>query len=279
MNYTIQRFLQLYYEWRRNHQACIDEAEKLTNQIDTHHRNVNITHVGTSALGIFGGVASIVGLALIPVTFGASLGLTITGAVAGGVATASGSGASIADLVLRKKCRDKAKNAILEHEECAEEMRRIMHEVNDNATKVAECATEKIMRCLSGPSNRDNGECFRHRIAIPAKIIISIIDIRKVIKAARALHLLRGGAELDTVCKASCYSARVVSNITSEGACASKVALTTTGKVFTKAGYVFSGIGILIDGVTMAESIYSLGKGSTTSVSEKLREAIAQMQK
>ena len=67
--------------------------------------------------------------------------------------------------------------------------------------------------------------------------------------------------------------------IVSPVGCASKVAPTTTGKLFAKAGYAFSGIGLLIDGVTIAASIYSLGKGSTTSASEILREEIAEMQK
>ena len=277
---TIHRYLQVYPEWRRNHQACISEAKNLADEMDNHHRNVNGAHIFTSVFGIGGGVASIVGLALIPVTFRTSLGLTIAGAAVGGLATVGGSGASAADLYLRKKCLDKAKNAILKHEKCAEEMRKIIDEVNDNATKVAECATEEIIRCLSGPSNRDDGERFRHGIAITAKIILLIDDIRKIFQAAKALHLHRTGAGLETVCRASCYSARVVTKITSEGARgASKVALTTTGRVFARAGYVFSGIGILIDGVTMAASIYSLGKGSTTSASEILREAITEMQK
>ncbi|XP_018117847.1 apolipoprotein L6 [Xenopus laevis] len=76
---------------------CVKELRSIADGIDLFHRNAIIAGVVGSSVGIAGGITTIVGLALAPVTFGASLIVTLVG---GGVATAggiTGAASSIAD--------------------------------------------------------------------------------------------------------------------------------------------------------------------------------------
>lgn len=84
----------------------ITELTTMADDLDKFHRGATIASVTGSSFGIAGGIMTIVGLALAPVTLGASLivsGVGIGVAVAGGV---TGAGASIADTVnIKKKCK------------------------------------------------------------------------------------------------------------------------------------------------------------------------------
>ncbi|XP_029294245.1 apolipoprotein L3-like [Cottoperca gobio] len=58
---------------------CLKELEENAVQLDRMHKGSKISSVAGSSVGAAGGVLSIIGLALIPVTAGASLILTMTG--------------------------------------------------------------------------------------------------------------------------------------------------------------------------------------------------------
>lgn len=85
---------------------CIIEMTTIADDLDKFHRGATIASVTGSSFGIAGGITTIVGLALAPVTLGISLivsGVGIGVAVAGGV---TGAGASIADTVnIKTKCK------------------------------------------------------------------------------------------------------------------------------------------------------------------------------
>ena len=67
-------------------------------------RSERIARITTSSAGIaLGGGLVILGLCLAPITFGASIGVTIAGGVVGGLASASGISAFIASKVLANK--------------------------------------------------------------------------------------------------------------------------------------------------------------------------------
>ncbi|XP_063297730.1 apolipoprotein L6-like [Pelobates fuscus] len=87
-------------------EQCITELRRIADDVDIFHKRVTITNIAGSSVGIVGGITTIVGLALAPVTFGASLIVTAVGI---GVATAgglTGAGASIADTFnIKQKCK------------------------------------------------------------------------------------------------------------------------------------------------------------------------------
>ncbi|XP_031758605.1 apolipoprotein L6 [Xenopus tropicalis] len=85
-------------------EKCVKELRSIADGIDTFHKKATIASVVGNSVGIVGRITTIAGIALAPVTFGASLTVTMAGA---GVSTAggiTGAASSIADTVnIRKK--------------------------------------------------------------------------------------------------------------------------------------------------------------------------------
>ncbi|CAC5416890.1 APOL [Mytilus coruscus] len=68
--------------------SAVEELNKLADDLDKYFSRINKGLIGGSAVSITGGIIMIVGLALVPITFGTSVILSI----AGGVVTGAGSG-------------------------------------------------------------------------------------------------------------------------------------------------------------------------------------------
>ncbi|XP_075719723.1 uncharacterized protein LOC142760421 [Rhinoderma darwinii] len=103
METYLQSFKDIVIHLMENIESCIKEMTRIADDLDDYHRGATIASVAGSSFGIAGGIVTIVGLALAPVTLGASLivsGVGIGVAVAGGI---TGAGASIADTVNIKK--------------------------------------------------------------------------------------------------------------------------------------------------------------------------------
>ncbi len=122
-------FLRMYPQWIQAREECIETIRDLADNIDFHHRNTNIAQIPTSVVGLVGGALTVTGLALIPVTFGASLGLTIAGAVIGGGAAVAGVANAGTDIGVRVHRTKKAKQCVDEHLKATQDMETTMNEL------------------------------------------------------------------------------------------------------------------------------------------------------
>ena len=98
----IREFCRAVRKWIPVRESTIQEILNMIEKLRMHHRNANTARVAGSATSIIGGAMAIAGLALAPVTFGVSMGLSAGGmalAAAGGTTAA---GASIADIGIQK---------------------------------------------------------------------------------------------------------------------------------------------------------------------------------
>ncbi|XP_056654851.1 apolipoprotein L6-like [Monodelphis domestica] len=60
-------------------EECIQKLHAMADEVDKTHKNCTIAKVVSNSTGIVSGVLTILGIALVPVTLGGSLGLTIAG--------------------------------------------------------------------------------------------------------------------------------------------------------------------------------------------------------
>ncbi|XP_039620467.1 apolipoprotein L6-like [Polypterus senegalus] len=100
-------FLSNFSEHVETLETCLTDIEKIASEMDTVKKNVSITNVAGGTVGIVSGVLFITGLALAPVTLGASTALTIAGAAVGAAAGLGGAVASIAEVTLNRSDQKK----------------------------------------------------------------------------------------------------------------------------------------------------------------------------
>uniref|UniRef100_A0A8C5QTM0 Apolipoprotein L3 n=1 Tax=Leptobrachium leishanense TaxID=445787 RepID=A0A8C5QTM0_9ANUR len=127
---NIERFGNLQRQFVETVKECIKQLHSIADDVDKFHKGSIIASVAGSSFGIAGGIATIVGLCLAPVTFGASLIVTGVGigvATAGGV---TGAAASIADRFnIKAKC-NKVEEIIKEINNMRENMQATLRQID-----------------------------------------------------------------------------------------------------------------------------------------------------
>lgn len=264
----VQQFLEIYPSWKEERLSCIEEIRKIADNIDFHHRNITATQIPTAGVGIAGAVCTITGLALIPVTFGASLGLTITGAALGIGSAVAGATTVVTDIGI-KIDRVKKVRALADNHRCAtERICNIAQEIQQHLSEVQKMPAYKNACIEMGGSSTN----------VSGKLMINAISVSRaafntIPKASKSVHILRKGLGLAAAVRASTSSLlRTMEVVTDAGMSTTRVVATTTGKILTGVSFAFSAIGIVVDLLTAGAAIYKLAKGSKTSTSNQLRE-------
>ncbi|CAN0210991.1 unnamed protein product [Lampetra planeri] len=133
---TRSKLVEIFPEWKTKRIEILKMLAGMIVQLKKRMRDGNISKAAGSSASIGGGIMLIIGLALIPVTFGASLGLSIAGTVmgvAGGLATA---GASIAMLVMNKALTKQATENIEQDKIASENLAEAVRSVNSAASEL-----------------------------------------------------------------------------------------------------------------------------------------------
>lgn len=237
----------------------LDDLEQCAVQLDNMNKGAKISSVAGSSVGAVGGVLSIVGLALIPVTAGVSLGLTIAG-VSMGVASGANSVVTTLTGIGVNSTNQKKANEVLKI------FMEDFHIIQDSLNKVIEQRT-----CNLEPSKIDVvvgvGKCLSKVGAIGkgADAIVDAVSALKVkdVVAGAGKAVLQEG-------KALRNAPRLAADVPDVGQAALKGPLALTKGA--RAGFIaLNAIFLGMDIFFIAKDSISLAKGSETKVSTFLR--------
>ena len=263
-----QELLAGYPGWKKKREDCIEKIHDLADNMDFHHRNTNIAQVPASIVGLVGGGLTITGLALIPVTFGVSLGFTIAGAVVGTGAAVTGVANAGTDLAIRLDRTKKAHKCVNNQVQDTREIQDTINNLLSWLDETIELATDEIIDLAEGIVEMNSAEILR-LAGTGCKTAVSalIAAVKTVPRAAKSLHLLREGFGVSAAASAS--SLRAVDAAGDVAVQSARVVTSTTTQAI---GFTLSAVGMVADILILGVTIYDLAKGSKTSSSKKLRE-------
>ncbi|XP_063072240.1 apolipoprotein L4-like isoform X2 [Engraulis encrasicolus] len=105
---SAQLFISEFRQSKGRMQDFLSDLEECARQLDNLKFRVNISSVAGSSLSIVGGILSIVGMALIPVTAGVSSVLTVAGISCGVTSGVNSLVTGVAEMTVSKKHRDRS---------------------------------------------------------------------------------------------------------------------------------------------------------------------------
>ena len=238
---------------------------KIIDELNEHRYNVNISKVVGSSVGIVGGVISVIGVVLIPVSFGASIGLTVAGsgmAATGGVVSA---GAGITETIITKSKVADAQAAISADNAQVEAVKK-QFELLDRVGK-------KIVAAIENCQARNNTFCEKLKQALNdfkrCNIGSAALFLWYVFSLGRgAVRSLAAGWDLFQL---TLYGAE---RFVTECWIATHITRLVATNAFKTLDMVFLSIGLLLDLITLIMTIIDMCNGSKSEAATKLQQHV-----
>uniref|UniRef100_A0A8C5NEZ7 Si:ch73-233k15.2 n=1 Tax=Gouania willdenowi TaxID=441366 RepID=A0A8C5NEZ7_GOUWI len=259
---TGQDFVKEFTERQPRMLEFLQQLEETAVQLSRMHTGAKISSVAGSSVGLVGGVMSIVGLALIPVTFGASLALTMTG-VGLGIASGVNSAVTIATEIGVNKTQNK---------KAGEFFQNFMEDVQSLQDCVDQVSNQIVERLNVAQLEDAVG---REKVACTGRTVAKSIDL------AAGVRLLKTKEVVSSVGKAVAQEgklgqsiSRMASDVPDIGQVAAKssLALTKSARVGLFAvNALFVGLDIFI----ICKDSISLAKGSQSEAAQLISERVA----
>ena len=228
-------------KWIPVREETIQKIDSIIDDLNVHHKNVNISRITGSGVSIAGSLIAILGFGLAPITLGASIGLSVGGialAVAGGTTVA---GASIADTIIQKSNVKQAQEQLKEDYDQLYTIQ-VIAKIIDSNTVAATGAREE---CPGVGKKRVVGEVLTQGF-----LRASTVGVRTAEMAA--------------------------ANTLEIGAAALRVGGTAARSV-AAVGLVLNVVLIPIDLIEIVRSSISLARGSQTKAVKQLKEIVKQL--
>lgn len=244
----------------------LNELEQNAVQLDRMNKGAKISSVAGSSVGAVGGVLSIVGFALIPVTAGASLALLMTGLGMGITSGVNSIVTTATEVGVNRTCQKKASEVFQSFMEdvtrlqtCLEEVtRQSVHKMETSAIEMA-LGVSKVMI----------------KTGTVGKSIDSVIDTASTVRLLKSEDVISGaGKVMAQEGKALRNVPRVASDIPDVGQAAAKGTLAMSNSVrasMIAVNALFLGMDIFF----ICKDSMSLAKGSETDVSLFIRARAA----
>uniref|UniRef100_A0A3B4VMZ8 Apolipoprotein L n=1 Tax=Seriola dumerili TaxID=41447 RepID=A0A3B4VMZ8_SERDU len=245
---------------------CLKDLEDIAVQLDKMSKGAKISSVAGSSVGAVGGVLSIVGLALIPVTAGVSLALTMTG-VGLGITSGVNSAATAATEVGVNVAQQKKTSEVFEvFNEDVQSLQDCLEEVTSQTVSKIKASVIDVAQGV--------GKVLSKVCAV-GKGIDSLVDAASAAKVLQSEEVITGvGKMVAQEGKALRNVPRVASDIPDIGQAAVKGPLGISNPA--RAGFI--GINALFLGMDIffiCKDSIGLAKGSETKVSKFIRARAA----
>ncbi|XP_051572920.1 uncharacterized protein LOC127451905 isoform X3 [Myxocyprinus asiaticus] len=257
-------FIGLFSQCHSRMELFLSDLEGSAVQLDRMKMGASISTVAGSSVGVAGGVLSIVGLALAPVTAGVSLALTITGVSLG---VTSGVNSLVTGITEAAVNNHHGKNA-----------QSIFQRFMDDVQKILDClekasSTER----LEGPDVVDMFGAMKliARVGGVAKSIDAMVD------AASAVKVLRSEEVIVTATKVGLQEAQSARNIPKLAADLPDIGQLAKGTPLAlsksaRAGFItLNALFIGLDVLFICKDSISLAKGSKSEASKLIRSRAA----
>ncbi|KAM6913349.1 uncharacterized protein PEZ65_013889 [Lycodopsis pacificus] len=251
-------------EFEKRHPRMLDALKDLEEnavQLDKMHFGAKISSVAGSSVGAAGGVLSIIGLALIPVTAGVSLVLTMTGVGMGITSGVNSLVTTATEIGVNNKHQKKVGEIFKSFMEDVQRLQDCLEEVTKMETKPIDVALGigKVL-CKAGAVG---------------KSIDSFVDAASAFKVFKSEELaVSAGKVAVQEGKALRNVPRVAADIPDIGQAAVKGPLALSKSA--RAGFIgLNALFIGLDIITICKDSISLAKGSETKVSQLIRARAA----
>ncbi|XP_044186054.1 uncharacterized protein LOC122966125 isoform X1 [Thunnus albacares] len=239
----------------------LNDLEESAVQLDRMNKGAKISSVAGSSVGAVGGVLSIIGLALIPVTAGVSLALTMTGVGMGITSGVNSAVTTATEIGVNRTYQKKASEAFKSFMEDVQSLQDCLDEVtNREASQIDVAVGVSKVLC---------------KVGLVGKSIDSFVDAASAVKMLKSEELIVGaGKVVAQEGKALRNVPRVASDIPDIGQAAVKgpLALSKSARAgFIALNALFVGMDIFV----ICKDSISLAKGNETEVSQFIRARAA----
>ncbi|XP_056307136.1 uncharacterized protein apol [Danio aesculapii] len=255
-----QHFIGIFSQRCSRMEQFLTDLEESAVQLDRMKMGASISTVAGSSVGVAGGVLSIVGLALAPVTAGVSLALTLTGV---GLGVTSGVNSLVTGITEAAVNNHHGKNA-----------QNIFQRYMDDVGKILDClevaSNEERLEGLDTVDVSSAGRLIA-RVGGVAKGIDAIIDAASAVKVLKSEEVIATAAKVGLQ---EAQSARSIPKLAADlpdiGQLAKGTPLALTKSA--RAGFItLNALFIGLDAIFICKESISLAKGSKSDASQLIR--------
>ncbi|XP_034566633.1 uncharacterized protein apol isoform X2 [Notolabrus celidotus] len=259
-------FLDEFSDRRPGMLQSLDELEATAVQLDSMNKGAKISSVVGSSVGAVGGILSIIGLALIPVTLGASLGLTMAGVGLSVTSGVNGVVTTATELGVNTTQQKKAREVFQRFMEDVQSLQERLEEVSSQTVARIE---ESHMDVVVGVGR------MATKAGATVRGIDSLIASASVVKVMKSEELVvTAGKVVAQESKALRNVPKVAADIPDIGQAAVKGPLALSKSA--RAGLIgLNAFFLGMDVFFICKDSISLSKGSETEVSQFIRARAA----
>ncbi|KAL2101375.1 hypothetical protein ACEWY4_003136 [Coilia grayii] len=266
-------FIGLFSQRHKRMLQFLSDLEESARELDKMKFGANISSVAGSSFGVIGGVVSIVGLALAPVTAGASLALTLAGVGLGVTSGVNSLVTGVTEIVVSKKHGKKAQNTF--------------QSFMENVQKLLDCI--ELVASSKGPAiavEQTSAFEHEHNVLIKAGIAFGTVGtigkgIDGLVDAASAVKVLQTEKVVANAVKLGLQEANAGRNIPKLAADLPDIAQIAKGTPLAlsksaRSGFIgLNALFIGLDVFFICKDSISLSKGSKHEMAQLIRSRAA----